>query len=147
MICWGGQFDKFCIQSFPNYGSYKFKNISTVLLTIPTQRQRLCKGWSWIIHLTFSNLIEQLIHNSIDWKLCRECNNQINLCLLLSIYAMRKGMTWWYHIPVEIFGCSGGSERMNEWTNKGMNKWMNTSMNMGRCPPPKKVNYTSLKLT
>ena len=79
-------------------------------------RQRMCKGW--IIHLTFSNLIEQLIHNSIDWKLCRECNNQINLCLFLSIYAVRKGMTWWYHIPVEIFRCSGESERMNEWQNE-----------------------------
>ena len=29
-------------------------------------RQRMCKDW--IIHLTFSNVIEQLVHNSIDWK-------------------------------------------------------------------------------
>ena len=60
----------------------------------------------------------------------------------IASYAMRKGMTWWYHIPVEIFGCSGGSERMNEWTKKGMNKWtnkwLNTSMNKGRFPPPQK---------
>ena len=40
----------------------------------------MCNGW--IIHLTFSNLIEQSIHIQIDWKLCRECNNPINLCLL-----------------------------------------------------------------
>ena len=40
----------------------------------------MCNGW--IIHLTFSNLIEQSIHIQIDWKLCRECNNLINLYLL-----------------------------------------------------------------
>ena len=67
-------------------------------------RQRMCKGW--IIHFTFSKLIEQLIHNSIDWKLCRECNNQINLCLLLSIYAMSE------------------NEQTKEWTNELTNEWI-----------------------
>ena len=40
----------------------------------------MCKGW--IIHLIFSNLIEQSIHIQIDWRHCKECTNQINLYLL-----------------------------------------------------------------
>ena len=47
------------------------------------------------MHLTFSNVIEQLIHNTIDWKLCREGNNQINLWLLSFNIQQFK---FWYRV-------------------------------------------------
>ena len=48
--------------------SSKFKSISTLLFTIQPKPNE-------------SHLIEQSIHIQIDWKLCRECNNLINLNL------------------------------------------------------------------
>ena len=59
--------------------------ISTLLFTIsiPNLMKATSEDVQWLkIHLTFSHLIEQSIHIQIDWKLCRECNNLINLCLL-----------------------------------------------------------------
>ena len=63
--------------------SSRLRSISTLLFTIQPKPNDLftiqpkpneshvsvCTLYNgWIIHLTFSNLIEQLIHNSIDWK-------------------------------------------------------------------------------
>ena len=44
------------------------------------------------------------------------------------------------HIPVEILGCSGGSERMNEWQNLQTKEWTYELTNeLGKVPSlPKK---------
>ena len=56
-------------------------------------RQWMCNGW--IIHLTFSNLIEQSIHIQIDWKLCKSATIRSISAYVLSIY---NNSNLWYRV-------------------------------------------------